>query len=165
MLVRLEANDRIVGVERLVLIGQLLELPEEITNGHAFIVGPGPGDHSFETTAFFQPLMSDVYQRLVVRHESTAERGRFLEVLRIQSIFREGIDASNHVPAGSSESFDEISEDVVVRVEREATSHANARSTIGVCSETRPYPARTSRPRPRLRRNRHRSLLGGRSNK
>ena len=133
LVVRFEADNRIVGIERLVLFGQLLELLEEIANGHAFIVGPGPGDHSFETAAFFQPLMSDVYQRLVVRHESAAEFGSSLEVLRIRSIFREGIDASNHVPAFSQKSFHESSADVVVRVEREANSHANARSTIGVC--------------------------------
>ncbi len=53
LVVRFEADNRIVGVERLVLFGQLLELPEEIANGHAFIVGPGPGDHSFETAALF----------------------------------------------------------------------------------------------------------------
>ncbi len=77
--------------------------------------------------------MSDIHEGLIVRHENAAELGGFLEVLGIQSIFREGIDASNHVPAFSQKSFHESSADVVVRVEREANSHANARSTIGVC--------------------------------
>ncbi len=69
----------------------------------------------------------------VVRHESAAELRSFLEVLGIRSIFRQGIDASSHVPACSRKSSHESSADVVVRVEREATSHASARSTIDVC--------------------------------
>ena len=69
-------------------------------------------------------MFSPNNQKLIVRHQSTAEFRSFLEVLTIRSIFRESIDSSNNVPACSSKSFHEIPMDVIVGVEREATSHA-----------------------------------------
>ena len=49
--------------------------------------------------------MSDIHHWLVVCHESAAELRSFLEVLRIRSLLRESVDASNNVPAGLSGSF------------------------------------------------------------
>src|SRR3990172_5397238 len=108
--------------------------------------------------------MGGIHEGLIVRHENAAELGGSFEGLGIHSVFREGIDTSNNVPAGAPESFYKISVEVVVGVEGEA-SHANARSTLGVCSGTRPYRAQTFRPRLRPPRYRRRFLPGCRSNK
>ncbi|HXV59269.1 MAG TPA: hypothetical protein VEK15_01145 [Vicinamibacteria bacterium] len=133
VLVWLEANNRIVGVEWFIFGSQFLELPNDIVEGHAIIVGSWPGDHSVETAAFFYPSVGDDYRGLVVRHENATELGGFLEVLEIQSSLRECIDASDNVPASSSESFHKVATDVVVGIEGKSTSHANAGSRLGVC--------------------------------
>ena len=121
----MESDDRVVRMERLVFFGEFLESSQKIADGHVFIVNLWPGDHPLERTAFDKPLMSDVNEWLVIRHKSAAELRSSLEVLRIRSIFRERIDASNKVPACLSKSFHKISVDVVVRVEKEATSHTS----------------------------------------
>lgn len=101
----MEADNRVVGMERLFFVGELVELPQDVAEGHARIMLLWPRDHPLEETAFFQPLMSNIYERLVVRHQNAAELRGLLEVLRIQSIFRKSIDTSNNVPACSPKSF------------------------------------------------------------
>ncbi len=88
VLIGIEVDDRIIGIERLIFFGQLLELPEEVTIGHSQIM-LGPGDHPREWPPLAQPAIGDVDRRLVVRHKDSAELSRFLEVEVIGSPFGE----------------------------------------------------------------------------
>ena len=122
-LVRLEVDHRVSGIERLVFRSEFFEPLEEITIGHAQIVFLKPGDHSRELPPLSHAFIGDIDRRLIVRHQDSAEVGRFLEVKVIGSSLRVGVDGTDHIPATSDETLDEASSNVGVGVDRE-TSHA-----------------------------------------
>ncbi|HXV65035.1 MAG TPA: hypothetical protein VEK15_30350, partial [Vicinamibacteria bacterium] len=72
---------------------------------HSFMVIPRPGDHSLESATLLNPLMSDVDEGLIVRHQNAAELNRFFEVHGIWSSLGKRIDSSDNVLAGSPESL------------------------------------------------------------
>ena len=115
-LIRLDVDDRVVGVEGLVFSGQGLELLHEPPNPHSLVKPLRPLDQPRKRSALLEPPVSDGLHRFVVGHDDPAFLGSVLEVDIVIGALGKNIQGTENIPASSPERFDERSLDVFVGV-------------------------------------------------
>ncbi len=103
--------------------GEGLECLRELAVAFPLMVPLRPREKASEATILAQLIEGDLDLVDVVAYEYTPALGRLLEVDGILCPLGMHVDRSQHVPSLSLKGFDQLTSDVSVGVQREATRH------------------------------------------
>ena len=96
-------DDRVIGVEGFVSLGESFELPDEIANGRLFVLLWSPLDEPSKRLAFAQPPMADDFVVFVVRDQHPLLLGGVLEVDFVSRALGEDIFLRTRFPSRRGE--------------------------------------------------------------